>query len=145
LVVTDPGDAVEVTPGFVVAADGSVARPFLPVLTQDGVATARLTGTSGPPALQYRVVRDGVVLTTESPTNFVSGTGAPPSGPQPGAARSGPGPVDPTAFGAAVDEAVVDTGLDPADLPVTVLGAGVFPAPGGLDAAAVTVAVTMPS
>lgn len=145
LVVADPGDAVEVSPGFVVAADGTASRPFLPVVTQDGVATAQLSGTLGPPALQYRLVRDGVVLTTESPANFVADGGDPAPGPPPGTARSGPGPVDATAFGAAVDGAVLDTGLDPADLPVTVLGAGVFPAPGGLSATAVTVAVTVPS
>lgn len=144
LVIADPGDAVEVSPGFVVASDGSASRPFLPVVTQDGVATARLEGVLGPPALQYRLARDGVVVTTESPTNFAADAGPPPA-PQPGAARSGPGPVDATAFEAAVDEAVRSTGLDPAALRVTVLGAGVFPAPGGLSARAVTVAVTQPS
>jgi hypothetical protein len=145
LVVADPGDDVEVSPGFDVPADGTAARSFAPLGTQDGVAAVQLTGAVGPPALQYRVVRDGVVLTTTQPANFVSAGGDPPPAPQPGAARSGPGPVDGTAFGAAVDQAVVPTGLDPADLPVTVLGAGTFPAPGGLSATAVTVAVTLPS
>ncbi|MEI4272549.1 hypothetical protein TEK04_12530 [Klenkia sp. LSe6-5] len=146
LVVTQPGDRVEVTPGFVVAADGSAARSFSGVDTQDGVAAVELPGAVGPPALAYRVVREDAVVAEETPTSYLSDTSwtAPP-GTDPGAARSGPGPVDRTAYDAALDQVATPTGADPAALPVTVLGAGRFPAPGGLTASAVTVAVTFPS
>ncbi|SCX39576.1 hypothetical protein SAMN03159343_0703 [Klenkia marina] len=145
LVVADPGEDVEVTPGFAVAADGTASLAFTPADTEDGVAAAQLSGAVGPPALAYRLVRDGEVLATEQPVNYVSDVEGSRARPEPGAPRSGPGPVDRTAFDAAVDQAVVPTGLAGTDLAVAVLGAGQFPAPGGLSATAVTVAVTFPS
>ncbi|WP_324273458.1 hypothetical protein [Blastococcus brunescens] len=63
VVLTAPDDAVELSPRVEVGADGSVARDFAPVETDDGVA---VTGVDRPTvhgsAGLYRVLRDGAVV-----------------------------------------------------------------------------------
>lgn len=140
LLVTAPGDEVEVSSGVDVAADGRASRTFRPVGTADGVSAVRLDRDGGG-GVVARVSRDGLPVWT-GPASTLLGQGAadPPST----AARSGTAPVDPLAYAVAVEEVARPTGRRPDGLPVTVLGAGAFPAPGGATAQAVTVAVQLP-
>ncbi|MCO7222546.1 hypothetical protein, partial [Klenkia sp. PcliD-1-E] len=140
LLVTAPGDEVKVSSGVDVAADGRASRTFLPVGTADGVSAVRLDRGGGG-GVVARVSRDGLPVRT-GPASTLLGSAAPqaPSA----SARSGTAPVDPTAYAVAVQEVARPTGRRPASLPVTVLGSGTFPAPGGATARAVTVAVELP-
>jgi hypothetical protein len=141
LLVAAPGDEVEVSAGFDVAADGTAARTFRPVGTADGVSAVRLDRDGGS-GVVARVSRDGTPVTTDRPVllqSSTSWTAVPP------ASRSGTAPVDPFAYQVAVEEVTRPTGRRPADVQVTVLGSGAFPAPGGATAQAVTVAVVLPS
>jgi len=140
LLVTAPGDEVEVSTGVDVGADGRASRTYRPVGSADGVSAVRLDRDGGG-GVVARVSRDGVPVWT-GPASTLGSSGAPV--PDPSAARSGTVPVDPLAYAVAVEEVARPTGRRPDDLPVTVLGSGTFPAPGGALAQAVTVAVAVP-
>ncbi|WP_091557455.1 hypothetical protein [Klenkia taihuensis] len=141
LLVAAPGDEVEVSAGFDVAADGTAARTSRPVGTADGVSAVRLDRAGGG-GVVARVSRDGTPVTTDRPVLLQ--TSASWAG-TPLAARSGTDPVDPFAYRVAVEQVTGPTGRRPQDLAVTVLGSGTFPAPGGTTAQAVTVAVVLPT
>jgi hypothetical protein len=59
LVLTSPGDAVEVSPRVIVGADGSVRRNWNPVDTEDGVAVTGVDPGTSFGSVRYRVLRDG--------------------------------------------------------------------------------------
>ncbi|SDF59681.1 hypothetical protein [Klenkia brasiliensis] len=140
LLVTAPGDEVEVSSGVDVAADGSTSRSFRPVGTADGVSAVRLDRDGGQ-GVVARVSRDGLPVWTGPASSLLTqGAAAPPSA----VPRSGTAPVDPLAYEVAVDAVAGPTGRRPGSLAVTVLGSGTFPAPGGATAQAVTVAVALP-
>ncbi|WP_131801737.1 hypothetical protein [Klenkia soli] len=141
LLVAEPGDQVELSDGFVVAADGTAGRDFAPLDLDDGVAALPLAGARTGSAVVFRLSRDGGPAGTGSPSS-ISNSDLTVVDPPP--ARSGSAPVDATAFEFALAEITRPTGVDLADLDVTVLGSGTFPAPGGTTAHAVTVAAVLP-
>jgi len=69
VVVTAPGDQVEVSLRPEIAADGTVTRSWQPVDAPDGLAVVAVppSGTSYTESLRYRVVRDGEEVTTTGP------------------------------------------------------------------------------
>jgi hypothetical protein len=142
LVVARPGDEVELSRGVVVAADGTPGRDFAPVDLEDGVAAVPLDAVPTGAPVQYRLTRDDGPRATGTPSVAVNSNSTATATPPP--ARSGTDPVDPGAYDQAVARITGPTGLDAADLDVTVLGSGTFPAPGGTTARAVTVAAVLP-
>jgi DNA-directed RNA polymerase specialized sigma24 family protein len=72
VVVGAPGDAVEVSERVEVNADGSDTRTWTPAEVDDGIAVARVRPVDVPWtwALNYRVFRDGDVLSASSPDSI---------------------------------------------------------------------------
>ena len=71
LVVSQPGDEVSYSPAPVVAANGSVARSFIPLASEDGVASVSLPALPGIVAI--RVFRGGEQIYEGSPQGGVGG------------------------------------------------------------------------
>jgi hypothetical protein len=59
LVLTTPGDSVEVSPRVIVGADGSVRRDWTPVDTEDGIAVTEIHPGTTFGSVRYRVLREG--------------------------------------------------------------------------------------
>ncbi len=144
LVLTDPGTLVEVSPGVVVGADGTVRRDFAPVETTDGVAVFPVAAT-GPYGTGHvhRVLRgDELVAVASLPapagTGEVAGprllTPRDPSG----------GPPAPRAVDHAVGAVLGATGVREEDVRLDLLWSGPVPRDGGVPADAVVVALTVP-
>ncbi len=149
LVVGAPGDEVEVSPGLDVLPDGTATRTFTPAEVTDGTAVVEVRSDAR--AARVRVVRNDEVLGTTTPSTSggplldpeaVDGAGSTPlDGPT---SRSGDPAVSALEVDLAVDTITTATGWLPADLDVTVLGAGTYPQAGGTSAQAVTVAAVLP-
>lgn len=150
LVLTTPGDEIEVSPGLDVLPDGTAARTFTPVeLDEEGVGVVPVRSDAR--AARVRVVRDDEVLRTAPPVanggplvelDAVDGAEtAPPDGPD---SRSGDPAVSAVEVDLALDPVTAATGWLPTELAVTVLGAGTYPQAGGTTADAVTLAAVLP-
>ena len=145
VVVTAPGDAVELSLRPDIAADGRVSRAWQPVGSPDGLAVLALPPLDGTydTALRYRVTRDGAELTVTGPD------GVPGSGPAEVSLtwlRPPPAP----AAGDAVARSEIDamlgrTGLTSAETTFTAVWAGDVPGPHDQPARVILLAQTVPS
>jgi hypothetical protein len=131
VVVTAPGDTVEVSPRPEIAADASVSRTWQPVDAPDGVAELALAPSAGPfdQALRYRVSRDGAELVTTMQWGHVAHGPVPSTVPldwmRPAPVAS---PAD-TMLGGTVQQLLGLLGVTPASARVSVVWAGDVPAP----------------
>ncbi len=146
VVVTAPGDVVEVSERPAIAEDGSIYRAYRTVTSSDGVAMARLRPSDLPvsAATVYRVTRDGREVARTAPTVIGNRSGADlpivldqPRGPVPDGAT---GVVSWTA-----ERLLAPLGLARHELRVTVVWAGSLPGPDPSSGSAAVVAATMPS
>jgi len=143
VVVSAPGDAVEVSQRILVAADGTMSRDYVPVDTLDGVAVTMLEGsTEFGVAASYQVVRDGRVVHRASPQSMYSIVLQGPADLP--AARPLTGSAPESAVAAALQEALRPLGVGLDLLRAELLWAGPIPA-GTQRAGAVVLAVTTPS
>lgn len=150
VVVGEPGDELRVSPGLDLASDGSTTTAFTDVpVSADGVAVAEVRPEGA--AARYEVVRDDEVLPAAVPVlSFAPaivtdlGDGAEPPSADGPPSRSGTGTSSARVVAVALGTIGAATGWAPGQLEVTVLGAGTFPLPGGVDAEAVTVAARLP-
>ncbi len=73
VVVTAPGDSVEVSPGVQIDTDGEDSRRWAGVETSDGVAVAQVPPVGVPWnwSVAFRVLRDGRATLTSSPTGVL--------------------------------------------------------------------------
>jgi hypothetical protein len=74
VVVAAPGDEIEVSPRVEIAADGSDSRTWTRVAAPDGIAVARLEPVDLPWtwAVNYRVERDGALVTASAPDGLLT-------------------------------------------------------------------------
>lgn len=73
VVMSAPGDVIEISPRPEVAADATVTRTYADTNTSDGAAVLALDPNpyqGGPPAAQYRVSRSGVLLAEQGPDGY---------------------------------------------------------------------------
>ena len=146
LVLSMPGDEVQVSPAVVVAADGTARRDYTAVPSTDGVAVVHETGAFAGSAVRFRVLRDG------------SSVGAGPSGstfvvPDDLGDAADQAPLRPSSGAAlratvmnALEPVLAATGLGPADVHPVLVWTGPIPLQGGgARAQAVVLALTMPS
>jgi hypothetical protein len=145
VVVSAPGDVVEVSRRPEVAADATVSRTWEPAGTTDGVAVLALPadGTATLPALAYRVVRDGVPVTASGP----DGTGHGVLPPVPVTwLRGVPEPSTATLGTPRTARDVLSTvGLRADEVEAAVVWSGRVPSPDDRAAEVVLLAVTLPS
>ncbi|MPQ97123.1 hypothetical protein GB931_04120 [Modestobacter sp. I12A-02628] len=139
LVLAAPGDQVAVSDGLDVAPDGTVSRSYRQLTSDDGVATGAVDRPTGE-GVRYTVTRDG---RTSGPQYVTSVSGVPVADLAVGAPRSGTA-VSPDTLSWPVQQVLSVTGWALADVDVSVLGSGPFPAEEGLLAEAAVVAVTLP-
>jgi len=146
LVLTAPGDTVEVSARPDVAADGSVRRGYEPVDAPDGVAVTTLAAPPGswPSAVRYRVERAGATVTASTPDGVANG-----SLQLPDLAvdwlRGQPTPADDPMVRSALAEVLGQTGLSAGDVTATGLWIGAVPGPHDRPARVALLAVTLPS
>ncbi len=145
IVLADPGTRIEVSPGVVVDADGTVRRDFTAVETVDGVAVVPVaeSGPYGTGAV-YRVLR-GDELATEGTLPVPSGTsdGSDPPVLTP-LDPAGEPPV-PEAVDHALGAVLAETGLREEDVRPDLLWSGPVPRGTAESPDAVVLAVTLPS
>lgn len=145
VVVAAPGDAVEVSEHSVIAADGSLSRPYEPAHMTDGIAITRigLGELTVPWAVSYRVLRDDTVVLSSAPEWILSAfepdlpdleISYPRGIPDAGAAQA----AESAALGV-----VAPLGLSPHETDIVALWAGPLPEP--LDGGLAVVTVTVPS
>lgn len=138
VVVTAPGDEVEVSPRLQVGPRGTVARTYEPVPADDGLAVTAVPTTTAGAGTSVRVLRDGQPV-------YRAGVAAPalPAGPadvppldplRPAAAR----PAD-RLVAEALTEIAVPLGAEPATLEPQLLWSGALPTPEVPGSAAVVV------
>lgn len=145
VVVSLPGDGIELSLRPEVAADGTIHRSWQSLDAPDGSAVSDLSAERGGllTAVRYRVLRGGsVVLTTAAE---IGGNSAPPS---PVLVRLRPGPTDSAAdqFAAiGVGHALGQLGLTADKVIATVLWTGNVPGPAGNTATAWLVSIALPS
>jgi hypothetical protein len=146
VVVTAPGNDVEVSERPEIAEDGSVYRAFRRVRMVDGVAVVRLrpsdVGVSD--AAAYRVRRGLRVVASAAPVTIGNRPGTPlpvglaePRGPTPASAAQ--------VVAWTAERLLAPLGLARHELRVSVLWAGDLPGPGPGAGSAAVVAVTLPS
>lgn len=146
VVLTAPGNTVELSPRVEVGADGSVAREFAPVETVDGLAVTDVDlATPYASSGLYRVVRDGAVVETRPvPVPLGSGHSDDPRVLTP-LDPNGEAP-DPDALYLAREGVLAETGLTREQVRLDLLFAG--PLPGWPEAEGpdgVVLAVTLPN
>lgn len=144
LVLTDPGNEVEVSTGVLVAADGRVHRGYVMVPAGDGVAVVQVAGNFGGAAVRFHVLHDGNLAGAgPSGTAFSlpDALSFPPQTPR----RPSTGSALAPAFMNALQQVLAPTGLDFADVHPVLLWTGAIPLASGASADAVVLAVTMPS
>ncbi len=143
VVVAARGDVVEVSERPEIAADGSTAREWRTVDTEDGVAVTRV-----PPselgydaATSFRLLRDGRIRARDAPWNVLRDE------PWPDVPidypRGRPAEVGERVAGHAAQSVLLELGRAPADVAVAAQWVGSVPAGGEGQAAVVT--VTLPS
>lgn len=145
VVLADPGTRVEVSPGVVAGADGSVRRDFAETATDDGVAVVPVGGSGayGTGAV-YRVLRGDEVV-GEGLLPVPSGTGE-VSDPPVLVPRDPAGePPAPEAVDHALGAVLARTGLREEDVRPDLLWSGPVPGDAGESPDAVVLAVTLPS
>lgn len=147
VVLADPGTRVEVSPGVVAGADGTLRRDYTEARTADGVAAVPV-GESGPygTGALYRVLRGDEVVGEGAlpvPPGAVEAPGPPvltsrdPAG----------GPPAPEAVDHALGSVLTQTGLRADDVRLDLLWSGPVPEDGGKPGDppdAVVLAVTLP-
>lgn len=148
VVVALRGDAVEVSRRPEVDADAAVSRTWEPVETVDGVAVVDLPddGTATPPALLYRVLRDGAVAVEGGPEG--AGTFEPQSQVPVEWLRGQPGSSLAGAAGQVPNHAqqvLYALGLTADDVRFAVAWAGALPAVDDGTAAVTVLTATLPS
>ncbi|WP_131801790.1 hypothetical protein [Klenkia soli] len=140
VVVAAEGTEVQVSPGVDVdPALGSGARDYREVPTEDGVAVLAVDRSSAA-GVRYAV---GPGAPTDGRVPLVVDAVAPDPGSVP-TSRSGTEQVAATAYAAAVDAVSAATSWAPADLAITVLGAGSARMPTGQVVETATVAAVLP-
>jgi hypothetical protein len=145
LVVTEPGDEVQVAERAVVAADGTVRRDFAAVPVADGVAVTEVGSTTESGiAARYRVQRDGAVVAEGMPA-VAQLPGRVFDPPELTPLRPAGEPPDETAVDQAIAEVAAPLGLDEDTLAPVLLWSGPVPAPNGVTADAAVLALTLPS
>lgn len=146
LVLSMPGDEVQVSPAVVVAADGTARRDYTAVPSTDGVAVVHESGAFAGSAVRFRVLRDGssvgagpAVSTFAVPDAIGDAAEQAPLRPSSGTALR-------TTVMNALEPVLAATGLGPADVHPVLLWTGPIPLQGGGPGAqAVVLALTMPS
>jgi len=127
LVLTAPGDGVDVSPRALTSGASAVARIYSPVPVVDGVAVVPATTTAVGPAISVRVTRQG----QEVYRSGVDWPGAPAldSRPPPGVTplRTTAGTPDPVVLGAALASLAQPLAVEVADLRPELLWAGELP------------------
>ncbi len=147
VVITAPGDVVEVSERPQIAADATVTRTYTPVEAPEGVAVLALapTGVDLGRALSYRVLRDGVVLTTTGPDGRADPEDVVPL-PTATWARARPTPSPADGMTTSMMQTVLSsTGLPAAEVAFTVLWSGDVPAPAPRPARAAVFTAQLPS
>jgi hypothetical protein len=145
LVLTAPGNDVQVSPGVLVDADGKVHRDYASVPVHDGVAVVHETGAYAGSAVRFRVLHGGVLAghgpsdtAVTIPRDLADAARQTPRRPSTGSAPA-------TAVANALQQVLAETGLSPADVHPVLLWTGPIPLQGGASAQAVVLALTMPS
>ncbi|MGR6964675.1 hypothetical protein ACU610_09480 [Geodermatophilus sp. URMC 61] len=134
VLVTAPGDVVEVSPRLQVGPRGTVGRTYEPVPADDGLAVAEVPTTSGGSGTSVRVLRDGQPVYRAGVAAPTLPTGAAPTLPT-GAADVPPleplRPVTTRPADRLVTEALTDIavplGAEPAELQPQLLWSGTLP------------------
>ncbi|WP_448618850.1 hypothetical protein [Geodermatophilus sp. URMC 65] len=138
VVVTAPGDQVEVSPRLQVGPRGTVGRSYEPVPADDGLAVTEVPTTAAGSGTSVRVLRDGQPLYragVTSPALPVGAVDVPPLDPlRPATTR----PADRLVTEALTDIAV-PLGTEPAELQPQLLWSGTLPMPEVPGSAAVVV------
>jgi hypothetical protein len=145
LVLTAPGDEVQVSPAVIVTAGGQVHRDYTPVPVADGVAIVHEKGPYAGAAIRFRVLRGGAQAAAGGGSgefNVPSDLGD--------AARQTPrrpsvGTAPPSAVMNALQQILSATGLAPADVHPVLLWTGPLLVPGTVGSQGVVLALTMPS
>ncbi len=143
VVVTAPGDVVEVSERPEIASDGSTSRTYRKTRTEDGVAVTRLRPSelSSSGGVSFRVHRGDRTVARTSPWSVTPGT--PPSPVPIDYPRGQPSALGATAAEYAAERVLVEVGLPLEDVDVTAQWVGNVPSTGAGAAAVVT--VTLPS
>ncbi|SDN77754.1 hypothetical protein [Geodermatophilus sp. DSM 45219] len=128
VVVTAPGDEVEVSPRLQVGPRGTVGRSYEPVETRDGLAVTTVTTTAAGAGTSVRVLRDGQPVHragVPAPALPAGPTEVPPLDPvRPAATR----PAE-RLVGEALTRIAVPLGVEPAVLEPQLLWSGALPIP----------------
>jgi hypothetical protein len=138
VVVTAPGDEVEVSPRLQVGPRGTVGRTYEPVAADDGLAVTSVPTTTGGAGTSVRVLRDGQPV-------YRAGAPAPglPAGPADVPPLDPLRPASAPPAGRLVAEALtgiaVPLGAEPAELQPQLLWSGTLPMPEVPGTAAVVV------
>jgi hypothetical protein len=145
LVLTEPGDEVQVSPAVVVDSGGRVHRDYAPVPAADGVAIVHETGGFAGTAVRFRVLRGGAEAGAGP-----AGSGASTPRDLGDAAQQTPrrpsvGTAPASAVMNALQQVLWATDLAPADVHPVLLWTGPVPLPGGMSSQAVVLALTLPS
>jgi hypothetical protein len=146
VVVTVPGDVVEVSERPQVASDGTVFRTFRRLSAVDGIAVGRLRPSDVPVtgAAVYRVLRNGRTVAQDLPWTV---------GNRPGAAlpvpidhpRGPPSPAAELVVLRSAERLLAQLGLARHEITVTALWTGAVPGPGPEQGVAALVALPLPS
>lgn len=151
VVVAAPGDFVEVSVRPEVAADASVTRSYTDTETRDGLAVLALDpnpfASFGPPAVQYRVTRGGVVVAEQSPDGYAPPEGTTAPNLQLEYLRS-PDETSPGTEHVAENtgaQILGEYGLDPNEIELLVHYVGPVPGSGGAPAGLAVLTATFPS
>jgi hypothetical protein len=146
LVLSEPGDEVQVSPAVVVDADGRPHRSYTSVPADDGVAVVHEPGAFAGTAVRFRVLRDGHLAGAGPsgsaftvPPDLGDAARQAPRRPSSGSAPQGP-------VMNAMQQVLDATGFAPADVHPVLLWTGPLPLEGGgASTQAVVLALTMPS
>jgi hypothetical protein len=148
VVVTAPGDVVEVSERPRIAADATVTRNYIPVDAPDGVAVLALppTGSGYGLALSYRVLRNGVEVVTTRPDGRADLEDVGPPTPTATWLRDRPEPSAADSMTTSTMHTVLAaSGLRAEEVAFTVLWSGDVPAPAPRPARAAVVTALLPS
>ena len=147
VVITAPGDEVELSLRPEIAADATVSRSWEPVDAPDGLVVTSLppSQTAYTPAVRYRVTRDGTELRTTGPDGRGRADRAAPDVPLAWwRVRPAPAPGD-VMVATEVEQVLGQIGLAADEVSFAVPWAGDVPAPRDGTARVTVLAATLPS
>jgi len=145
VVLTEPGDLVEVSSGVMVGADGATVRaPFEPVSDADGLAVVDAAGLS-PRSLAVRISRNGTVLSEGPAGSAILGDGSGGVGDSVPPLDGAVGNPDPALVQQLADGVLEELDLTPEQVAVQVLWGGPIGNGNRPDVAAAVLAVRLPT